>query len=201
VTLAGLVLAAGGGRRFGGAKALVDFDGERLVDRAVRVLRTAGCEPVLVVLGAQAAEVCRSAQLAEAIVVVNDGWERGMGSSLGCGLRALADLGATAVAISLVDQPGLTSDAVRRVAAAASEGRPARATYEGRPGHPVVLPATVWSDVTAAATGDEGARAWFTAHAEEVVQVACDDLGNDLDIDTVADLARSIGGAPGKDAE
>ncbi len=60
---AGLVLAAGGGRRYGGPKALVHHEGSLLVERAVRTVRDAGCAPVVVVLGAAAAEVRASAQL------------------------------------------------------------------------------------------------------------------------------------------
>ena len=52
MTVAGLVLAAGEGRRLGRPKALLEVDGERLVDRAVRVLHEAGCSPVYVVAGA-----------------------------------------------------------------------------------------------------------------------------------------------------
>ena len=81
--VAGLVLAAGEGRRFGGPKAPVVIDGERLVDRAVRVLREGGCEPVYVVLGAWVGEV------PGAIVVVNPDWAEGMGSSLRAGLGAM----------------------------------------------------------------------------------------------------------------
>ena len=55
-SVAGLVLAAGEGRRFGGPKAPAVIDGERLVDRAVRVLRAGGCDPVYVVLGAWVGE-------------------------------------------------------------------------------------------------------------------------------------------------
>ncbi|MGA1145657.1 MAG: NTP transferase domain-containing protein, partial [Candidatus Nanopelagicales bacterium] len=51
-SVAGVVLAAGEGKRFGGPKAPFEYDGERLVDRAVRVLREAGCDPVFVILGA-----------------------------------------------------------------------------------------------------------------------------------------------------
>ena len=43
------------GRRFGGPKALVEIDGERLVDRAVRVLRDGGVDPAYVVAGCGAA--------------------------------------------------------------------------------------------------------------------------------------------------
>ena len=63
---AGLVLAAGEGRRFGGPKAPYVLDGVRLVDRAVALLRDAGCDPVLVVLGAWIDDV------PDAVVVVNE---------------------------------------------------------------------------------------------------------------------------------
>ena len=48
--VAGLVLAAGSGSRYGGPKALVPFEGELLVERAVRLLTEGGCAPVVVVL-------------------------------------------------------------------------------------------------------------------------------------------------------
>ncbi|MCG5440355.1 NTP transferase domain-containing protein, partial [Micromonospora foliorum] len=54
---AGLLLAAGAGRRFGRPKALVELDGEPLVRRAIRLLGDGGCAPVHVVLGAGADEV------------------------------------------------------------------------------------------------------------------------------------------------
>ncbi|SDY89258.1 molybdenum cofactor cytidylyltransferase/nicotine blue oxidoreductase [Micromonospora pattaloongensis] len=56
MTAAGLVLAAGGGRRYGAPKALVAVDGRLLVERAVRTVRDGGCDPVVVVLGAAADE-------------------------------------------------------------------------------------------------------------------------------------------------
>ncbi len=112
-TTAGLVLAAGEGRRFGGPKAPYVVDGERLVDRAVRVLREASCDPVVVVLGAWVGEV------PEADVVVNDDWGTGMGSSLRRGLEHVATLeGVDDVVVTLVDLPGLTAEAVRRILAA-----------------------------------------------------------------------------------
>jgi nicotine blue oxidoreductase len=189
--VAGLVLAAGTGRRFGGPKALVRYDGELLVDRATRVLAEAGCEPVLVVLGAEAERVVAEARLEGCVTLVNDGWPDGMGSSLRCGLAALADLGVDAVAVTLVDTPGVTADAVRRLRSAWEGGAGAAvATYAGEPGHPVVLDASTWDGVAVAAVADTGARAWLRAHPEVVAEVACDDLGSHDDIDTPDDLNR-----------
>jgi CTP:molybdopterin cytidylyltransferase MocA len=189
VTVAGLVLAAGAGRRFGGPKALVVLDGELLVDRAVRTLHDGGCAPVVVVLGAAAADVVARARLDGAVVIVNDDWATGMGSSLRCGLAASADLGGHAVVVALVDQPLVTAGVVRRLVGGWAVGRPARvASYDGQPRNPVLLPAAVWPEVSAMATGDQGARAWLRAHPQLVETVACDDLGGPADIDTAADL-------------
>ena len=79
---AGLLLAAGEGRRLGRPKATLELDGERLVDRGVRTLRDGGCSPVLVVAGAAQIEVIG------AVVVPNPDWRDGMGSSLRAGLAA-----------------------------------------------------------------------------------------------------------------
>ena len=96
---AGLVLAAGAGTRYGQPKASVTVDGERLVDRAVRVLHEGGCDPVLVVLGAWVGPV------EGADIVLNSAWPEGMGSSLRSGLQSLDEHDADIDAV-LVTQIG-----------------------------------------------------------------------------------------------
>jgi nicotine blue oxidoreductase len=184
VTVAGLVLAAGEGRRFGGPKALVEIDGERLVDRVVRVLREAGLSTAYVVQGA-APLVVPGVQ-----IVDNPGWAEGMGSSLRSGLAALAS-DVTAVVVVLVDQPGLTAAAVCRVVDAAGtspEDAVVVATYEGRRGHPVLLGRRHWTAVSESAVGDVGARDFLAYHSAGVVEVACGDVASGEDIDEPADL-------------
>lgn len=191
MTVAGLVLAAGEGRRLGTPKALVRVDGQLLVERAVATLSDAGCSPVVVVLGAAATEVARTADLGDAVVVVNDGWTSGMASSLCTGLTALADLHASAAVVLLVDQPQVGPELVRRLVAHHSDGVAAvSVSYDGHRRNPVLLDASVWGAVMATAEGDMGARRWLDTHGDEVVLVACDDLGSDLDIDTPQDLER-----------
>jgi len=180
---AGLVLAAGAGRRFGGPKALARRDGFLLVERAVATAREGGLAPVHVVLGAAADRVRAAADLAGAVVVDNPDWATGMGSSLRAGLAALAATDADAVAVLLVDMPGITAEAVRRVAAGAGRATLAMGGYAGRRGHPVVLGRDHWAGVAAAATGDTGARPYLTAHAAEVRVVPCDDVADDTDLD------------------
>jgi CTP:molybdopterin cytidylyltransferase MocA len=181
--IAALILAAGGGRRFGGPKALARVDGVLLVDRAVATARAAGCDPVLVVVGAAADDVRAQADLAGVAVVENPSWRTGMASSLKAGLAALAQTPAQATAVLLVDMPGVGAEAVRRVAQGADAAALRTATYEGRRGHPVVLGRDRWSGVAALASADVGARAYLVAHASELVTVPCEDVADDADID------------------
>lgn len=190
-SVAGLVLAAGGGRRYGGPKALVRWRGQLLVERAVGLLAAGGCDPVLVVLGAAAPEVLASARLDPATAVLNPDWPTGMGSSLRAGLAALPAT-AAAVVVTLVDTPGLGPESVRRLAA--TGGDAAVATYGGRPGHPVLLSRAVLADVAASAGGDRGAGPWLASHPERVRQVPCDGTGDPRDVDVPDDLAAVAAG-------
>lgn len=197
--VAGLLLAAGGGRRLGGRpKALLRHAGRPLVVHAVRGLHAGGCHSVAVVLGAGAAEVRRVAGgtgggLDGCTVVDNPDWEQGMGSSLRTGLRALAAAapGAGAALVVLVDQPGIGGAAVARLRAAyRSPGSLAAASYDGRRGHPVLLGAAHWPGVASAAEGDLGARDYLRSRAAKVVPVECGDVADPADIDTPQDLDR-----------
>ncbi|MGW4921342.1 nucleotidyltransferase family protein [Streptomyces parvulus] len=190
--VAGLLLAAGGGRRLGGRpKALLEHRGHPLVEHAVAVLRAAGCARVHVVLGARAADVRARAALDGCVLVDNPDWEEGMGSSLRTGLGSLAGTGARAALVSLVDQPGIGAEAMARVRAGyRDESSLVSATYAGVRGHPVLLGAAHWPGIAATATGDRGARAYLREHADRITLVECADVAQPYDIDTEADLVH-----------
>ncbi len=192
----GVVLAAGEGRRMGMPKALVrDPDGTSWLRRAVETLSDAGCAPVVVVLGAQADEArtllgpptCSDRDLR---VVEVDDWTGGMGASLRRGLEEAATTAATTAVMTLVDLPDVGSRVVARVTAAAGDDPSAlaRAAYQGRPGHPVVLGREHWGGAAAAAVGDQGAREYLLHR--DVVLVECVDLATGRDHDV---RAASVG--------
>lgn len=190
--VAGLLLAAGGGRRLGGRpKALLEHRGRPLVEHAAGVLREGGCGPLHVVLGAAADEVEARSDLTGCTVTVNPRWTEGMGSSLRAGLDALSGTGADAALVLLVDQPGIGARAVTRVRAAyLSRATLAAAAYEGERGHPVLFGADHWRGVAAGAVGDQGARSYLREHRGAVTLVECSDVAQGYDIDTVEDLAH-----------
>lgn len=197
--VAGVLLAAGEGSRFGRPKALVELDGQTLAERGVALLRAGGTDPVLIVTGAAQVELRPEHQ---ARTVYNGEWRTGMGSSLRAALRALTELEAGpeigAVVVALADQPLVGAEAVGRLIAAYRAGAGvAVAAYGGKPRNPVLLAREHWPEVIATATGDQGARAFLRARPELVTLVECGDTGRPDDIDTPADLEHIAVSRPG----
>lgn len=172
----GVVLAAGAGTRFGMPKVLA-ADGEWL-RASIEALRGGGCREVIVVLGAAVVDVPAPAR-----AVVAEDWADGLSASVRAGLLA-AHESADFVALTTVDTPDVGAAAVRRVHAAAGESASglARASYHGRPGHPVVLARRHWPALLAVLTGDDGAGP-FLRGRPDVVSVECGDLSTGRDID------------------
>ena len=178
LSVAGAVLAAGAGRRMGAPKADLVMDGERLVDRAVRVLHDGGCAPVFAV-------VRSGVVVAGADVVVNPDPERGMRSSLELAIAAAGD--ADGLLVLLVDMPGVPAADVRAVIATWRPDRVALARYgPRRGGHPVLMAPALWRAAVRSAGPDEGARAYLAVHPELVDAVP--GTGDPRDLDAPGDL-------------
>jgi CTP:molybdopterin cytidylyltransferase MocA len=179
--VAGAVLAAGAGVRMGQPKAELVVHGRRLVDRAVDALSQAGCRPVLAVVRA-------GVEVPGTRTLVNPDPSRGMRSSLALAVEAVeAAEDVDALAVLLVDLPGIDARAIAATAGAWRAGRIAVATYAGRRGHPIVMAPSLWRAALELADADEGARRLLLAHPELVDQVAV--AGDPADVDTPAELA------------
>lgn len=179
----GVVLAAGSGSRLGGPKAELTVHGIRLLDRAIGVLSEAGCVHIVAV-------VRPGTPVAGAIAVTNEDPDRGMRSSLALGIDAASDLSAEAVAVLLVDTPGISADAARSVIQAWRPGRIAVASYGGRRGHPIVMARRHWRRAVDLAGPDEGARTLLRVESAAVDEIAVD--GDPTDLDTPEDVATWV---------
>ena len=188
-----ILLAAGGGSRFGGGKLLADFGGRPLVTAALEALSGAPVDETVVVLGARAEEMRRLCEPYGVRTVENAEWERGQSTSVLAGLRSLGPEARAAVVL-LGDQPLVGAGVVGRLVAAHYEGaKIAVATYGGRRRNPVLFAREVWPLLEGELAGDEGARSVLRRHPELVVEVPCDGVGDPADVDTREDLRRLEG--------
>ncbi|NOX32104.1 MAG: nucleotidyltransferase family protein [Actinobacteria bacterium] len=184
MTVAGVLLGAGGGSRFLGSvhKLLATIDGVRVVDRSLAALVGAEFDESIVVVGA--VDLSESVSIAERELTVldNPNWAAGQATSMAVALDYLSLTDHDAAVFGLADQPGVPTEAWRRVADA--EAPLARATYQGRAGHPVRIARCLWTAINR--EGDAGARSLLRERANEVEAVPCH--GRHDDIDTVEDL-------------
>jgi nicotine blue oxidoreductase len=184
VSVAAVVLAAGGGTRFGGTlpKLLAPLEGRPLVVWAVASAVEAGLDDVIVVQGAID---LRDVLPASVRVLSNEQWAEGQASSLTTAIVHAGGAGHDAVVVALGDQPGIEPSAWRAVAAA-TDTPIAVATYDRTRGHPVRLARSIWSELPS--SGDAGASALMRGRPDLVSEVPC--LGRPDDVDTLEDLDR-----------
>jgi molybdenum cofactor cytidylyltransferase len=187
MTVAAIVLAAGGGSRFtasggDGHKLLAPFQGRTVVEWAIDSAAAAGLDVVYVVRGATDIPIPPLA--ADAVrFVTNDRWRDGLATSLRAGLTRARRDGHHAVVVGLGDQPLVLAESWQRVAQA--KAKPIGvATYSGKRGNPVRLSSLIWPLLPL--TGDQGARAVMRRRPDLVMEVPCP--GGAADIDTVDDL-------------
>jgi molybdenum cofactor cytidylyltransferase len=194
--IAVIVLAAGGARRFGGAKLLAPWRGGQLIDGALATAFTAPAEEVLVAVGARGEATAAAARaFAERdgqgerlrIVEVAD-WAEGLSASLKAAIRALSPATRAALVL-LADMPLIPPALPARLVEALSDVHAAAApTFEGELGHPVLLGAELF-DLVATLGGDRGARRLLDGLGPRLARVPVEDRTVLLDVDTPAALA------------
>jgi molybdenum cofactor cytidylyltransferase len=187
VTIGGIVLAAGEGRRFGGTKQLAELRGRPLLSYAVEaMLSVPAIWPVLVVLGHDAERIRAEIDFGDAETVVCDGWREGQAASLRCGVAALGSVDAAVV--TLGDQPFITPQVIAATLDH-HDGRhdAVRATYGGEPGHPVLVGRRLLARA-GELEGDAGFRSLLGTGRVRGFEAG--HLCDPADIDTREELAR-----------
>jgi molybdenum cofactor cytidylyltransferase len=195
--VAGLVLAAGRGKRFsGGEKLLAAVDGQPVLRRAVENALASRLDPVIVVLGHEAGralEALRGLDDPRLRVVFNPRWEGGKSSSIECGLRE-APWNAQGVVSLLGDMPRVAPWLIDRVIAELEvSGKlvfpiytPSGAKASQR-GYPTAFPRALFSEIRAL-TGDGTADEAVRRHWSEAVKIPLKDASTQADVDTPEDL-------------
>jgi molybdenum cofactor cytidylyltransferase len=185
-----IILAAGASRRLGQPKQLLVYEGETLIERAIRLAVESGAAPVTVVVGAHFEHVLAVMPRDGAIAVHNPEWKHGIASSIHFGLKA-ADRLAPAAGGALIlpcDQLRLSADHLRALLSAfAAKRKPsiAASTYAGALGIPAVFPRSAFPQLLAL-QGDKGARTLLLDPPCPVIKIPF--AGGEIDIDSPDDL-------------
>ena len=191
--LAAIVLAAGDSTRMGRPKALLpDPDGRPFVARVVRAFSAAHISDVVIVTGSQHAAIVDAIAADRPpitpVFVTNPQPALGQLSSLWIGLDAAAKPGVDGVLVTPVDSPMVRPSTIRQVIEVweRTHAPIVRPAVGERHGHPVLFDRAVF-DALRHAPLAEGARAVVHASGDRLMNVAVDDEGCLIDIDTPAD--------------
>ena len=188
--LAGIVLAAGGSRRYGESKQLLLWHGEPFVRQAAKTALEAGLDPVIVVTGAEEQRVRKAVSDLDVRCVHNPDWERGQSRSVRTGVRALpAQVGGAA--FLLADQPQIPAALVSRLMTAHAQSHaPIIVTrVDDQRANPVLFDRALFQDLKSL-EGDVGGRALFDRY--KLVYVPWEDPQIKFDVDTPEDYQRLI---------
>ena len=184
--VAAIVLAAGGSTRLGQPKQLLEFRGQPLVKRVVEAALAAGCAPVVVVVGEQAAAIRATLRDLPSEIVPNENWREGIGSSIRAGVMALPDC--DGFVIAACDQPFVSSELIGKLIRKHHESGQSivASAYSGTRGVPAFF-ARRHREELLALPNDQGAKALLARHPAEVATVDFSQGG--IDIDTPANYA------------
>jgi CTP:molybdopterin cytidylyltransferase MocA len=198
MSIAAILLAAGASQRLGQPKQLLEFEGETLIVRALRLAQEAGASPLVAVLGAHHEKIGASIQTKDVTAVINRDWKQGIATSICAGLRTTESLNSAVpgVLVLTCDQPRLTANHLRALLRSFSvQTTPCcvASSYAGICGTPAVFPRSTFPDLYAL-RGDRGARTLFRDPTRSLVTLPFP--GGEIDIDVPDDLAHLERQAP-----
>jgi molybdenum cofactor cytidylyltransferase len=189
--VAAVLLAAGGSTRFGQPKQLAIFRGEPFVKRMVTAANDAGCVPIVVVVGADAAQITSALAGLSVSIAEHPNWSNGLGSSIAVGVEQVANIAADLNAVILLtcDQPFVNAAALRHLIQLHLEtGKPIVASaYAETLGIPALFDRSCFVDLLQL-TGDSGAKGIILRRRHDVVPFTFPAAA--IDIDTAADCEK-----------
>ncbi|MDA0840416.1 MAG: nucleotidyltransferase family protein [Planctomycetota bacterium] len=182
-----VILAAGESSRMGKLKPLLPFGESTILETVIDQIGKAGIDEIFVVVGHEGKRIQETISSKVAGTIPNEDYRSGMFSSVLCAVRHLESRSKRpdGVLVALADQPSITSVAISGLVTSFHE-YPEEIlvpTFKGRRGHPIIFPFSILKGATSY-TGVDGLRGFRELHSESVVEVAIDEKGILIDLDT-----------------
>ena len=187
VKIGAVILAAGSSSRLGQPKQLLQYRGRTLVRRAAEAALCAGCAPVAVVVGRERKEIADNLDDLKVIILPNESWQRGIGTSIRKGVEALK--GCDGLIILACDQPHVAQTLIQQLIARQRETRKpmVASAYAGTLGVPALFLSAFFEQLLSLGE-KEGAKALLISRPNEVTEI--DFPAGAVDLDTPEDWAR-----------
>ena len=184
---AALILAAGSSSRLGEPKQLIEFEGESLMERTIRIAHEAGASPIFVVLGSDYERMLEPLQKNPFLprILINKAWHTGMASSIRLGTAAAERVDAESLLVLSCDQPAVTPEHLLKLVETSNREHVVASHYLDRRGIPALFPEFAFHALQDL-DGDMGARELMQNRAVLTVSLE----GGQFDVDTPEDLIR-----------
>ena len=185
--ISAILLAAGESKRMGKPKQLMPLGKTTMLEQTIDNLLNSKVSEVIVVLGHKAEEIMRKLTTKPVKIALNPVYHQGMSTSIITGLN-LVDERARAVMLALADQPFIDSQSINRLIDEFCDHNKGIVipTYQSRRGHPAIF-AIKYKEELSGLKGDIGGRQIIEHHPDDVLEVAVDSPGINIDIDTTDD--------------
>jgi molybdenum cofactor cytidylyltransferase len=181
-----VVLSAGESSRMGRPKALLPIEGQKFIERIIRVIGQSRVGRTIVVLGHHADQLRGQIEHLPVEVVINPDYRSGQLSSLQAAIRHVSDDDrCDGMLVHLVDHPFIDVALVDALIESFFETKKMIVVprYKGKRGHPVIFSRQLFDDLLNAPL-EQGAKAVVNAHRQETLEIEWQDEGITLDIDT-----------------
>jgi molybdenum cofactor cytidylyltransferase len=207
--LAAVILSGGASSRMGSPKALLAYQGRPFLEHLLEITVHPKIGVRRVVLGAHAEPIAKNIALAADEIVINGDWEKGQLSSIQSAIKSLPAAAGPhhlpqttdGLLLCLIDHPLISAALVNYLIEqfyAAACTKIVLPVYEGRRGHPLIFPASLYEELLQAPQ-DKGARAVVWAHSADVLAVPTEEEGCILNLNDPETLKNADGPSDASD--